>query len=212
VVPDIAPMLATGGLPTLDLDHWAVEPKIDGWRCLASVDDGHLAVQTRRGRLITDLVPELRGLAECGHQLLLDGELCAGAGRLADFAGLSGRLAGRPRAGSAVVSLVVFDILWLDGVQLTGERYDRRREILRRLQLAPPATVVPSFPLEDAPAVLRFCEAEGLEGLVFKRLASPYRSTRSRDWRKVKCSAWADYAERRRAPQFRGASSTNPGW
>ncbi len=87
-------------------------------------------------------------------------------------------------------------------MRLTGERYDRRREILCSLHLAP-ATVVPSFPAEDAPAVLQFCEAEGLEGLVFKRLASPYRSTRSRDWRKVKCSAWADYAEQRRPSQFR---------
>ncbi len=51
--------------------------------------------------------------------------------------------------------------------------------------------------------MLRFCEVEGLEGLVFKRLASPYRSTRSHDWRKVKCSAWADYAGTRRPSQFR---------
>lgn len=87
-------------------------------------------------------------------------------------------------------------------MQLTRERYDRRREILTSLDLDP-ATVVPSFPAEDAPAVLRFCEAEGLEGLMFKRLASPYRSTRSHDWRKVKCSAWARYAEKRRPPQFR---------
>ena len=91
------------------------------------MENGRLAIRTRRGRLITDLVPELHGLAKCGHNLLVDGELCARAGRLADFAVLSGRLTGRPRTGSITVSLVVFDILWLDGVQLTGERYDRRR-------------------------------------------------------------------------------------
>ena len=155
MVPHLPPMLAATGLPTVDLDHWAVEPKIDGWRCQATVEDGRLAIRTRRGRLNTDLVPELHGLANCGHNLVLDGELCARAGRLADFAGLSGRLAGRPRTGSITVSLVVFDVLWLDGVQLTGERYDRRREFLLGLELAP-ASVVPSFPAEDAPAVLRF--------------------------------------------------------
>ncbi len=195
-------MLAATGLPTDGLDHWAVEPKIDGWRCRAKVDAGQLAVRTRRGRLITDLVPELHRLADCGHDLLLDGELCARAGRLEDFAGLSGRLAGKPRPRSLAVSLIAFDILWLDGVQLTAERYDRRREILCSLQLAP-ALVVPSFPAEDAPAVLRFCEAHNLEGLVFKRRASIYRSSRSRDWRKLKCSAWADYVERRRPAQFK---------
>lgn len=195
-------MLAASGLPAFSLEHWAVEPKIDGWRCRAAVDNGRLTVRTRRGRLITDLLPELQGLAGCGHQVLLDGELCAHAGRLQDFAGLSGRLAGRPRPGSVRVSLVVFDILWLDGVRLTGERYDRRRQILCGLDLEP-ASVMPSFPAEDALTVLRFCEAEGLEGLMFKRLASPYRSMRSHDWRKVKCSAWQHYAERRRPPQFR---------
>ena len=202
MVPDLPPMLASTGLPASNLDHWAVEPKIDGWRCRAAVENGRLAMRTRRGRLITELVPELHGLAECGHDLLLDGELCAGAGRLADFAGLSGRLAGRRHARSVTVSLVVFDILWLDGVQLTSERYDRRRRILLGLELTP-ASVVPSFPALEALAVLTFCEAEGLEGLIFKRLASPYRSTRSHDWRKVKCSAWADYAEKRRPQQFR---------
>lgn len=118
MVPDLPPMLASTGLPTtLDLDQWAVEPKIDGWRCRAAVDNGRLAIRTRRGRLITELVPELHGLAECGHDLLVDGELCAGAGRLTDFAGLSGRLAGKRHARSVTVSLVVFDILWLDGVR-----------------------------------------------------------------------------------------------
>jgi ATP-dependent DNA ligase len=87
-------------------------------------------------------------------------------------------------------------------VQQTAERYDRRRENLSSLQLAP-ALVVPSFPAEDAPAVLRFCEAHNLEGLVFKRKASIYRSSRSRDWWKLKCSAWADYPERRRPAQFK---------
>ncbi len=206
MVPDVAPMLAATGLPTDGLDHWAVEPKIDGWRCRAKVDAGQLTIRTRRGRLITDLVPELHRLADCGHDLLLDGELCARAGRLEDFAGLAGRLAGKPRAGSLAVSLIAFDILWLDGVQLTTERYDRRRGILCSLQLAP-ALVVPSFPAEDAPAVLRFCEAHNLDGLVLKRRTSIYRSSRSRDWRKLKCSAWPDYAEQRRPSQFRSLAS-----
>ena len=195
-------MLATTGLPASNLDEWAVEAKIDGWRCRATAEHGQLTLRTRRGRVITDLVPELHGLGKCGHDLLLDGELCAGAGRLADFAALSGRLAGKPRPGSVRVSLVVFDIMWLDGVDLTGERFDRRREILCTLDLAP-ATVIPSFPAEDAPSVLRFCERENLEGVVLKRLASSYTSARSGDWRKVKCAAWAAYADKRRPRQFR---------
>jgi ATP-dependent DNA ligase len=195
-------MLAGSGLPTTTLDDWAVEPKLDGWRALVSVEDGRLRVRTRRGRDITDAVPELAGLASCGHDVLLDGELCAKGGRMADFSGLSGRLAGRPKSGSLRVSLVVFDLLWLDGVDAMREHYEDRRRRLSGLELGP-ATVVPSFPGEDAPDVLRFCDATGLEGLMFKRLASPYRQTRSHDWRKVKVAAWQKYAEHRRPKHLR---------
>lgn len=190
-------MLAGTGLPTTTLDDWAVEPKLDGWRALVSVESGRLRVLTRRGRDITHAVPELRDLASCGHDVLLDGELCARGGRMVDFAGLSGRLAGRPKATSLRVSLVVFDVLWLDGVDLMRRSYEHRRRALLELDLGA-ATVVPSFPGEDAPDVLRFCDSVGLEGLVFKRLASPYRQTRSHDWRKVKVAAWQQFAEQRR--------------
>ena len=195
-------MLAGSGLPTTTLDDWAVEPKLDGWRALVSVESGRLRVRTRRGRDITDAVPELGELAFCGHDVLLDGELCARGGRMADFAGLSGRLAGRPKATSLRVSLVVFDALWIDGVDLMRSSYEARRRELLQLDLGP-AAVVPSFPGEDAPHVLRFCDATGLEGLVFKRLASPYRQTRSYDWRKVKVAAWQQYAEQRRPAHLR---------
>ncbi len=190
-------MLAGTGLPTTTLDDWAVEPKLDGWRTLVSVEGGRLRVRTRRGRNITDVVPELHDLARCGHDVLLDGELCARGGRMQDFAGLSGRLAGRPRSTSVQISLVVFDLLWLDGAEVMRRTYVDRRRALGDLELRA-ATVVPSFPGEDAPEVLRFCDATGLEGLVFKRLASPYRQTRSYDWRKVKVAAWQGYAEQRR--------------
>lgn len=196
VVPEVRPMLAGTGLPTTTLDEWAVEPKLDGWRALVSVESGRLRVRTRRGRDITDAVPELAGVASCGRDVLLDGELCAKGGRMADFAGLSGRLAGRPKATSLRVSLVVFDALWIDGVDLMRRSYEERRQALVELNLGP-AAVVPSFPGEDAPDVLRFCDTAGLEGLMFKRLASPYRQTRSHDWRKVKVAAWQQYAEQR---------------
>ena len=195
-------MLAGTGLPTTTLDDWAVEPKLDGWRALVSVESGRLRVRTRRGRDITDVVPELAELASCGHDVLLDGELCARGGRMVDFAGLSGRLAGRPRATSVRVSLVAFDLLWLDGTELMRQPYDARRRALVELDLGP-ATPVPSFPGEDAPDVLRFCDTAGLEGMVFKRRCSPYRQTRSYDWRKVKVAAWQQHAEQRRPTNLR---------
>jgi len=43
---------------------WALEPKLDGWRALVYVEDGQVEVQTRRGRSITEQVPELAALGE----------------------------------------------------------------------------------------------------------------------------------------------------
>jgi len=46
---------------------WALEPKLDGWRALFYIEDGRIDVRTRRGRSITERVPELAGLADQGH-------------------------------------------------------------------------------------------------------------------------------------------------
>jgi ATP-dependent DNA ligase len=56
-------MLATNR-PTLVLtDGWAIEPKLDGWRCMTYVDD-RLRIRTRSGRDITASTPELHGIAD----------------------------------------------------------------------------------------------------------------------------------------------------
>lgn len=88
-------MLVTSGRPEgSGLNEWAVEPKLDGWRAIVTVDQGVLTVRSRNGRHLTECVPELAPLAAL-QDVALDGELIIGAGRLEDFYGLSGRLAGR---------------------------------------------------------------------------------------------------------------------
>ena len=100
-------MLATSGRPSGGRYGWVVEPKLDGSRSIVTVTRGCLDVRTRNGRNITDCVPELEPLT-AGPDLVLDGELIVGAGRLSDFYRLGGRLAGKPRAGSETVIYVAF--------------------------------------------------------------------------------------------------------
>jgi bifunctional non-homologous end joining protein LigD len=189
-------MLATGGRPLGDLGGWVVEPKLDGWRAIVSVEDGQLSVRTRNGRSITQCVPELGPLDDTGD-VVLDGELIVGAGRLDDFARLSGRLAGRPREGAETVAFVAFDVLWHDGHALTGRPHHERREVLAALDLSP-AHLIPSFAGSTADDLLAACEQHGMEGVVLKRSASPYQpGARSKDWRKLKCPAWREHLERR---------------
>jgi len=184
-------MLAGHGRPTTPLSGWAVEPKFDGWRAMVQVDAGRVCVTSRNGHDLTDRVPALQQLA--GRQLVLDGELVAGAGTLADFYGLFGAL----HRGEA--TFVAFDILQADDKELVGRTYDDRRAVLESVDL-PGIRVAPRYDGVDLDAVLSACDRGGMEGVVLKRRRSIYRAgQRSADWRKVKCPAWTEHLERRMA-------------
>lgn len=187
-------MLAGHGVPAGIISAWSAEPKLDGWRARVVVEAGEVTVTSRRGKRLR--VPALDHLALVHDDLVLDGELVAGAGRLEDFYEVAPRLSSRR---AAPVAFVAFDVLWHDRDLLTGIAYEERRQRLLRLDLeAAGVTVVQAWPGEDAADLLDACENQGVEGIVLKRLDSPYRpGQRSYDWRKVKCRAWADHLRRR---------------
>ena len=167
-----------------------------------------MTVRTRTGRNVTSVVPELHGLAGAlhGRQMVLDGELVAGAGLAADFYALGPRMAMSPaRADTGCrVSFVAFDVLHLDGADLCRRPYDERRALLDGLGLRAPCWDT-TFLLDADPAdALDACADLGLEGFVAKRVDSPYRpGQRSPDWLKLKTPSW-----RRITPS--GGSSGNP--
>ena len=199
-------MLADRGLPRGDLDGWAAEPKLDGWRAVVVVDPGlpgGVLVRTRRGHGITSAVPGIGVLAEIGHRVVLDGELVAGAGTAGDFYGLLPHLVGRRRPGPpAPVSFWAFDLLWIDGEPQLDRPYLERRQRLEELCLTGPCGVLPRFPGPDAADLLDACAAHDVEGIVLKRLRSIYRpGERTRHWRKVKTPDWSAVHRPRRGPQ-----------
>jgi ATP-dependent DNA ligase len=143
-----------------------------------------------------------RPLAKCGQELLLDGELVAGAGRDCDFYSLAPRLAGRPRRPGASVSFWAFDLLWLDGTLLIDQPYAERRAAMEELLVAGPFGIVPCFSGPDALELLAVCADHDVEGIVLKWLTSRYSpGLRSRHWRKVKAPGWAAIHAQRRRPQ-----------
>ena len=193
--PRFAPMLADTGRPE-QLDGWVAETKLDGWRVLVTVDDG-LVVTTRNGHRITHQLPELRALADLGCPAVLDGELVAGGGRCDDFYAITSQLTHRTRRPA--LTFAAFDLLWLDGHDVTALPYQQRRRLLLDLEVPPPAVVVNSFDAEDLDDVLDACEDHGVEGVVLKRLDGRYEpGRRSSAWRKVKCPHWRTHAARRR--------------
>lgn len=172
---------------------WAAEFKWDGVRAVAYVSAGRLRLLSRSDRDMARAYPELAGLArQAGtRQLVLDGEIAAFAGGRPSFAALQRRMhvvAPSPRLLAAVpVTYLVFDIMDLDGQSLISEPYARRRAILEAQQLGSEQVhVPPSFP-GGAKAVLAVSIRDGLEGVVVKRLDSPYRpGRRSPEWLKIK--------------------------
>lgn len=199
VPPLFEPQLASSGVPAGPLVGWVAEPKLDGWRAQVAVCpslDGGVRITTRRGRVITADVGGLERLVDHGHRFVVDAELVTGDGSMESFYGVAGALARRGR--STAVHLAVFDLLWLEGHDVTPLPDRERRRLLEELEL--PVTVLPRFAAADVALLLGCCDELGVEGLVLKQEQAPYRpGARSSSWRKVKVPAWkAHHLDKRR--------------
>lgn len=193
------PMLAmTGELPAGA--GWAYEFKWDGIRALADLSGGRRHVYARSGVEITVAYPELAGLPAQVDNALLDGEVVLfGAAGQPSFTALAERMhvreSGRAArlAATLPVTYLIFDLLRLDGVDLTGHSWQQRRAALDGLGLAGPRWAVPPV-FWDGPATYQAAGEHGLEGVMAKRIGSIYRpGTRSPDWVKVKLEVTGDF-------------------
>ena len=195
-LPLLPPMLASTGVPARDPAMFVWEVKWDGWRALAYIDGG-LKVRTRSGRQVSDSLPELAGLVDAldGHAAILDGELVACPDGAPDFYALAprmqhtGRMA-RWAAASVPVTFVAFDLLHLDGEDLTGRPLVERKRLLDDLSLVGPAWATNGW-YPDGDTLFKVCVQQEHEGVVAKRLDSPYLpGQRVRTWLKRKCPEW----------------------
>jgi bifunctional non-homologous end joining protein LigD len=176
--------------------EWAYEMKWDGVRALTAVHGGAVRITSRAGRDITAGYPELHDLAdELGDaSVLLDGEIVAlnERGR-PDFQLLQRRMHVRDEATlrslrrEVPIALMIFDLLWFDGRQITDLAYTERRRVLDALGPSGTTWQVPPAGTEDGEAAMATSLELGLEGIVAKRLDSVYEpGRRSLSWRKVK--------------------------
>jgi bifunctional non-homologous end joining protein LigD len=194
--PRLDPMLAEGGWEAFDDDAWWFEPKLDGIRCVAELSTGDTVLRTRTGRDASGSYPELRMVHELVDQVnaVIDGEIVAfdDAGRpsfevLQQRMNLSGERA-IARASKAIpVSLVVFDLLWLDGHDTTGLTLQQRRELLDLIVEQDHRLQVTAHVAGDGISFTERARTLGLEGVMAKRVGSPYLpGRRTPDWRKIK--------------------------
>ena len=141
-------------------------------------------------------IPEIRGmLSNLGmREVVLDGEIVAfdDEGK-PSFERLQRRMhvtqpsAVRRLAQSTPVVYAIFDLLFLDGENLMGRPYSERREALEALELTGPAWRVPAAHPGQGRALLQATGAQGLEGVMAKRLDSRYEpGRRTGAWIKIK--------------------------
>jgi bifunctional non-homologous end joining protein LigD len=167
---------------------WIFERKLDGVRCVAHRDGGdavHLFSRTDRS-MDGDYPGLVRALSkERCRDFVVDGEVVAFDRRgVTSFQRLQRR--GRERVA---VFLYVFDVLRLDGRDVRDLPLRKRKAELRRaLSFHGPVRYTPHRNERGEEMFAEACR-KGLEGIIAKRADSPYRATRSSDWRKLKCHA-----------------------
>jgi bifunctional non-homologous end joining protein LigD len=188
----LPPQLATPSERAPTGKTWLHEIKFDGYRIVAHIEHGKARLMTRNGH---DWTARLRTQARQlemlpVQQAILDGELVVlTAGGASSFRELQEALS---RKQTAQLIYQVFDLVYLDGCDLTDVPLIERKQALAQLLQAAGyehgGTVRYSDHVQGQGA--EFFEQActlGLEGIVSKRADAPYRSGRGKLWLKVKC-------------------------
>jgi bifunctional non-homologous end joining protein LigD len=198
--PPPQPMLATLTGEAFDDPGWGFEPKWDGIRAIAVCDEETRLI-TRNDKDVTVAYPELRRLHDqtVALEAMLDGEIVAFEHGVPSFQRLQQRMHLRDErkieevARQIPVVYMVFDLLYLDGRDLTTLALRERREMLEQVVVPSDQVQVSPSTEEAGKALYEAAADQGLEGIMAKRLESVYvPGARSKDWLKVKVSFDAD--------------------
>ena len=193
----IEPMLAklVTKVPTSD-DAWGFEFKWDGIRALAQVDGGRVRLMSRSGEEVTPRYPEVHAMGRAlgSREVILDGEVVAldEKGRpsfeeIQQRMGLNSESEIRRKMKVVPVTYMIFDLLWQDGHSLMTLPYVERRRLLAALKLAGDSWQTPPYEKGGGQAMLDASAKAGLEGVMAKKLDSPYEpGKRNGAWVKVK--------------------------
>src|SRR6266700_318238 len=195
----VEPMLATLAEHPFSDPNWLFEIKWDGVRAVARIEDGALALRSRTGVDITRRYPELASLPEAfaARQAIVDGEIVALDARgHSNFERLQERMHVRVPSENLVTQIpvvyYVFDLLYCDGYDLREAPLLERKQLLQRLLQASERFRYSDHQLERGKELFELAKETGLEGIVVKRVDSPYVPERSANWDKLKVTKTLD--------------------
>ena len=198
--PLLSPMLATLIEEPFDDERFIFEPKWDGVRTLAVCSD-ETRLLSRKGRDVTDTYPEIGRLHQqlVGLQAVVDGEIVALSDGVPSFELLQSRINLQNKhdieraVKSLPVTFIAFDLLYLDGRSVIEQPIEKRKEMLESLVVPSRHVQVSPCIQSDGVSLSAEVEARNMEGIVAKRLGSPYRpGKRTKEWLKIKVTHEAD--------------------
>ncbi|MBU5635450.1 DNA ligase D [Geomonas sp. Red69] len=184
----LPPMLATSAAESFNDPDWLFEIKLDGYRALAEVSGSEVALYSRNNLSFNKKFSTVvTALASLGVEAVLDGEVVA-----LDDSGRSSfqLLQNYRRTGRGNIAYFVFDLLYLNGVDLRNQPLLARKERLRAL--LPDLPDLPDIRYSDhvmeyGRQFFELVRQNNLEGLLAKRATSTYQAgRRSKDWLKIK--------------------------
>lgn len=191
---DLKPMLLSEKKEPFDSTDFIYELKLDGIRCLAFVSPGEADLRNKRGLSLLAPFPELRAISACVDQsCVLDGELIVMTDGRVDFEAVQSRalksatnkieLASRLHPAS----YVAFDILHCAGRDLIDEPLLERKAVLAKAVRENGTAAVSRWVERQGKAFFDLTHAQGLEGIVAKRIDSLYHPGKTtKDWLKIK--------------------------
>jgi bifunctional non-homologous end joining protein LigD len=173
-------------------DEWAHEAKLDGYRMQLRVAGHEATLKTRKGLDWTGKFQPIADLAAKFPDCIIDGEVAAlDANGAPDFSSLQAALS---EGNGDDLVLFAFDLLYVAGTDLRKQPLRERKALLKKLlesQRLRAKSLIRYVDHFEAPAsaVLESACRMNLEGIISKRVDSPYRSGRVGDWTKAKCRA-----------------------
>ena len=181
----IKPMLASISKSAFDDKEWLFELKWDGYRAIAEINEGQVKLYSRNGIGLGKRFPAVVDhLQKIQHNCILDGEIVLlNENNLPDFQ----KLQNYESNTHLPLVLYVFDILSLDGKDMTGLALTDRKAILKKLLKKDPVIRYCDHVETTGIAFFELARQQGLEGIIAKKMDSTYsKGYRSKQWLKIK--------------------------
>jgi bifunctional non-homologous end joining protein LigD len=183
----IKPMLANTTEKPFDSDDWVFETKYDGYRTIAVINPDKVELFSRNQLLFTsNFKPIAESLKKITHTAVLDGEVVVeNASGRSDFQSLQNYI----KTGKGILKYYIFDILELDGNDVTSLSLLQRKELLELLlrNQKLPNVSYSEHKFGEGKAIFELATKSNGEGIIAKKADSEYAvGQRSNEWLKIK--------------------------